>query len=324
MDIFGGNHWLIIAFLAPMFWALVNIIDVYFVDGVYQDEYDGTIISALFQILPIIAILFLIKNEVTNSIAFFGRLPEGILLLAVAGGFLVTVSYFFYFKALFNKNDAALLQILWSLTIIAVPIISFIFLKEELSFLKYAGMMVTLAGVIMLSLNEKIKSKFSVKYIVIMLMSVVFLSLGMVFQERVYSGLVGFASSNLEFLAGFLFFSIGGFLGGIFFIFCGRRNPFPLIKKYLHIFIIAEGIQFFGTLASQRAIDIAPSVSYVATVETFVPVFILIFSLVIITLSKLVKFNKDVVKKIYEEQLDGIWIKVFATILMAIGIYIIS
>jgi len=33
---FISSNWLIVAFLAPMSWALVNIIDVYFVEEIYR------------------------------------------------------------------------------------------------------------------------------------------------------------------------------------------------------------------------------------------------------------------------------------------------
>ena len=50
--------WFLVALIAPFLWAIVAIIDTYFVDGVYEDEYDGTIISGGFQSLPWLLVLF--------------------------------------------------------------------------------------------------------------------------------------------------------------------------------------------------------------------------------------------------------------------------
>lgn len=147
----------------------------------------------------------------------------------------------------------------------------------------------------------------------------------MVFEDKVYSDLSARGLGDQGFLIGFLGFTLGAFLAGVFFALAKKRNPFPLIKRFALIFLLFEGISFLGNLASQRAIDIAPSVSYVATIETFVPVFILIDSLLILFIFWLIlKKKTSIMKRIYQEQLDGIWIKALATVIMAIGVYIIS
>jgi len=309
-----SSHWLLVSFLAPMFWALVNVIDVYFVGGVYRDELDGTIITGLFQIVPIIFILFFL-NRINFSFS-------SVLLLAVLAGFLFNLSFYFYFKALFHHNDVALLQILWSLTVILVPILTFIFFGEKLGGYKYLGILITLIGAALLSFNGKLQAKLSWKYFWIMMSAVLFLSLSMVFEDQVFMYL---AESSQNFLSGYLFFSIGAFLNGLFFIFVGKRNPTAMVRKCYKIFFIAEIINVFGIFASQKAIDLAPSVSYVAVVETFVPVFILIFSLFILFYFLfIVKKRNEIIEVIYREQVEGVWIKVLATIIMAVGIYFIS
>ena len=163
-------HWLVLAFLAPMFWAIVNVVDVYFVKGIYKDELDGSIITALFQIIPVLVILILLKisaNQVGGLTSGING-KESLLLLALVGGFLFNLAIYFYYKALFNHDDVALLQIIWSLTIVVVPILSFLLLGEELPFYKYLGMGIVLLGVVLLSLNKKLEAKFSWKYFWIM------------------------------------------------------------------------------------------------------------------------------------------------------------
>src|SRR3989338_7613003 len=102
---FSKNHWLIIAFLAPMFWALVNIIDVYFVGVIYKDELDGTIIAGLFQIVPWPILFFIADFRLSDAINFETGNVLGIsntLLLSFLGGMLYATSFYFYFKALFS------------------------------------------------------------------------------------------------------------------------------------------------------------------------------------------------------------------------------
>lgn len=324
------RNWLLVAFLAPMFWALVNIIDVYFVGEIYRDELDGAIISGLFQIIPFgILALFFLRIDLGQFVIFDGGdnvfWIDPIILLALLGGFLFTLSFYFYFKALFKHSDVAFLQIIWGLTVVAVPILAFLFWNETLSVVKYVGMSITLLGAILLSANRKLREKFSFRYLWIMLWAVVMISLSMVFEDKVYSDLSARGLGEQGFLLGFMCFSLGAFFAGAFFAFARNRNPLPLVMKYAPAFLFLEGISFFGNLASQRAIDIAPSVSFVATVETFVPVFILFYSLLILfVFSYIIGRKTKVISRIYKEQLDGIWVKIFATFIMAVGVYIIS
>lgn len=321
-----GGNWLLVSFLAPMFWGLVNIVDVYFVGGIYDDEFDGTIISGLFQMVPWIFLFFWIDTAIPPFIVWneAGFSLDTTLIWAFAGGMLFTLAFYFYFKALFHHNDASLLQILWNLCVIAVPVLAIFMLKEELPAYKYLGMFIVFMGAGLLSFHPGIIKKFSKKYFWIMIGAVLALSLSMIFEARAYSELNGRGYEN-GFWIGFLFFSLGAFAGGVFFAIIKRRNPMVLIRKYFKVFFIAEGLAFLGTLSSQRAIDLAPSVSYVATVETFVPVFILAYAIAIILSHKIIdKGNRELIKTIYAEQINGARAKVLATIVMAVGVYIIN
>lgn len=321
--VFLKSHWLAIAFLAPMFWALVNIVDVYFVDGIYKDELDGTIISGLFQILPWPIIMFL-TGLGPKEVVVLGATAGGAAPLSFLSGILYSASFFFYFKALFKKNDVSLLQIFWNLTIIAVPFLSFLFFRETLSAVEYIGMAVVLLGATVLSLNTRIRNGFSKRYFSIMLGAVIFLSLSMILQGEAYDRLYNTYGQE-GFWIGFFLFSLGAFTTGFFFAVLAKRNPLKLIRKYYKIFIIVEGVYFLGTMASQKALDVAPSASFVAVIETFVPVFVLVYSLIILFLfSVFTKKKNQAAPRVYSEQISGIWIKILATGIMAAGVYIIS
>jgi uncharacterized membrane protein len=246
-----------------------------------------------------------------------------ILIMSFAAGLLFSSSFYFYFKALFHKNDVSLLQILWNLTVIAVPVLSFVFLRETLPFVSYVGMAVVLLGATLLSFDGDLRKNFSKKYFIIMLGAVLFLSAAMILQESAYDQLNGLYE-NESFWLGFFFFSLGSFTTGLTFAVFSKRNPWHLIKKFYKIFILGEGIYFLGNMASQKALDVAPNASFVAVIETFVPVFVLAYSLLILFCFKLTKKKNEIVTQIYSEQTGGIWLKVLATIIMAVGVYIMD
>ncbi|MDD4901485.1 MAG: hypothetical protein PHS62_05330 [Patescibacteria group bacterium] len=320
---FFKQHWLAIAFLAPMFWALVNIIDVYFVAGVYRDELDGTIITGLFQIIPWPVLFFVADFRLADAVNFHSGV-DPTLWLSFLGGGLYTASFYFYFKALFSKNDVSLLQIFWNLTVVAVPVLSFLLLGEILPLVKYAGLVIALLGATMLSFNAKLRGNFSKRYFLIMLGAVLFLSLSMITEEKAYN-LLNNTYGAEGFWLGFFFFGLGAVAAGLLCAAFFKRNPLRLIKKYYKIFLLSEGIYFLGNLFAQKALDIAPSASYVAAVETFVPVFVLIYSfLILFIFSAIIRKKSEVIRKIYTEQIGGIWAKALATVIMALGVYLIS
>lgn len=312
MDIW--NNWLLIAFIAPFLWALVNIIDVYFVESVYEDEYDGAMISGMFQIVP----WFLVPLGVIPFT--FPGMEAG--LLAFLGGSAFLLSFFFYFRALFSRNDVAMIQVLWNLSVPLVPFLAWLLLGERLDAVHYAGIALAFLGAVLLSLDSNIRSNGFVATARIMALAVFFLSLSMVIEERAYT-LAG------DFWSVFLLFSAGATVSGISLSLLDAKGSLERIRhisglsrKYFLVFLSAETLALFGTLTSQRAIDLSPSVSFVAVIESLVPAFVIAvsFFLSIVLLAK----NQELARKLYADQLVGLRMKVVALVIIVYGIYLIS
>lgn len=306
------NNWLIIAFVAPMFWAFVNIVDLYFVKEIYNNEYEGAIITGFAQIIP-----WLIVPFVGLVIP-----DKNVILMAVVAGFFLVTSYFFYFKTLFVTSDATLIQLLWNTAAITVPLLAFFVLGEKLSMTQYFGVAVTFLGVTFLSLDDKIKAENIRKIILPMFGAIAFLSFSMIIIRDVYS--------NTNFLSGLLFYSLGTLMGGIFF-YCLRylKNKKgslrQLGRKYFGWFIFTELLTLGGVITSQRTIDISPAVSFVAVIESVQPAFIIILSILLfIVLSSLSFRKRDVLRQMYKDQIAGWKSKVVAMAVMAVGIYLIN
>lgn len=308
--------WLVIAFIAPMLWSLVNLIDVYFVDGVYQDEYDGTIISGLFPLLSWVLVPF-------GLVTFhFPKEEWGMFLL---GGGLFLFANFFYFRSLFSKNDAALIQIFWNLTVPFTIVLSWIFIGERLFLRQYIGIVVVLGGVVYLSLQDK-TGAWNVWGVLKGIVPASFLlAASLVISESAYRG------SAVSFFDGYLLFALGMAIGAVlvgFFDQAGFRKRFDRITtltgKYFVAFFCAELLALVGTITSQLAVDLSPSASFVATVESLSPVFVMIFSFGIVFFGKhfIRKFSAGT--SLYALQFGAVWQKVLATVTVAIGIFLVS
>lgn len=309
------DNWLAIAFCAPMCFAMMNVIDVYFVDAIYNNEFDGTIISGMFQVVP-----WMLVPWVTFE------LPEPwTMLLAVAGGLLFLMSSFFYFKTLFISNDAVVAELFSNLSMVVVPVLSFLFVNERLTTSQYIGILLSFIGAGILSLNRRIREQHLSRVFLTMLAAVFFLSVSMITEGVVYK--------KTGFWSGFLFFSFGCFIGGIIFWIVRNNRGMTkqgsllrLSKRYLVPFLIAEGLAVCGVTASQRAIDLSPSVSFVSVInEGFQPAFTVLFSLIIAVGISLFSGGKyQTVKDVYEKQLVGVRDKVVAIFIMALGVYLIA
>ena len=303
------NNWLFLALLAPFMWALVNIIDAYFVKGIYEDEYDGTIISGLFQLVPWLAVPFI-------GIAWTST--QGVLL-AVAGGFLFILSNFFYFRALFHQADAALILIVWGTVGIVVPGTEAL-MGERLMLAQYVGIGLAFIGAALLTLNGEIRRRNFGKVVCQMFWAVILCSGSMILEDRAFE--------LLSFWDGLLFISLGSALASCFFwaIRPGEKKNghILLAKKYFGIFLVAEGLALAGIIINTRAISVGP-VSLVSAIGNIQPAWIMLIGLAIYLIAKIFGFGqRKSIRSLHRDQIVGWPVKVVAMTVIAVGVYLIG
>lgn len=299
-----------------MLWSLVNLIDVYFVNDVYQDEYDGTIISGLFPIFPwIFVVIGFLPFQFPHEQWPFFFLSGGLFLMA----------NFFYFRSLFRKNDAVLIQILWNLTVPLTLIFSWLLVHEKLLARQYVGITVVLFGITYLSLQEK-SDEWNIKEVLKnSIPASIFLALSLVVSGIAYKG------SDVSFMSGYLVFSLGMVAVALLINVLSKKSfkerisgITTLSKKYFMVFFFAELLALAGTITSQRAINLSPSSSFVATIESLSPIFVMIFSLLIVFFGKTILRGRFDVEALYLEQTGSLRQKLVAIVTVAIGIYLVS
>ncbi len=307
-------NWFFLAFFAPFLWAVVSVIDTYLVHSIYEDEYEGAIISGIFQLVPWLLVLL--------GVIDFAPLGAVQTALAMLAGLLFLFAVFCYFKALFVSNDVSLMQILWNLSIPIVPFIAWLFIGEILMPIHYAGIGLAFCGVLVFLLNGKIVSREMSKVFLLMFVAVVLLSSSMVMSKAVYE-------NTTDFWSVFLLFSLGATVAAGLLLLVDKKKfrertekIAQLSGKYFFIFLLAESLALLGILASHRAIDLSPSVSFVATIESLDPVFVMIISFVLVLFFKMTG-NNDI-KQAYQKQFSDPYRKIFAMLIMASGIYMIS
>lgn len=307
------QNWFLIALIAPCLWAIVAIIDTHFVHGVYEDEYDGTVISGVFQSLPWLLVPL-------GVIEFIFPAVEAAILAFLAGG-LFLLAFFSYFKALFVSNDSALMQILWNVSVLAVPFFAWLFIGEVLTSTHYAGIGLAFVGIMFFNFDRKIKGIGFRKITLPMLGAVGALSLSMVVAKKAYQ-------LDPDFWSVFLLLSLGATITAPAILAIGKKNPLQrarkivaLSGKYFFFFAIAEMLSITATITSQKAISLAPAVSFVAVIESLVPVFVMLISFVIVLVFR---STESIDVRPYRNQVSGMGIKILALVFIVVGIYAVA
>jgi len=147
---------LILAILAPLIWASINILDKYVSSHKVKNPLSFTFLAGLVNLLAgILIALFINWNYPFSSL----------LAPAITGILFGTQYYFWYF--IYKHEDASHLIGLIYLYPLVVALLSFIFIKEILSISSYFGLGFILIGVLVLSLRLKqIKLKASLWMII--------------------------------------------------------------------------------------------------------------------------------------------------------------
>ncbi len=315
--------WFLLAFIAPLLWAVVTLLDTYFVHGVYRDAMDGAVISGLFQSVPwLLVLLGVIEFDFPGVAAATYSLIAGALFL---------LAFLAYFEALFITNDGALMQLLWNITVLVVPFFAWLLIGEKLELAHYLGIALAFVGLTCFGFDKRVLTPRSAKIGIAMLSAIGVLALSMVASKKAYLLAAPHLSvSTVDFWRIFLLFCTGasaascallsarGWTQGTKWI----GGMAILSKRYFLLLLMAEMLSLVGSLASQRAISLAPSVSLVAVIECLVPVFVMMASLLLVALLRVLG-QRDLVV-IYRTQLVSPGRKFLSLILIASGIYIIS
>lgn len=308
IELLGG--WFFFAMLAPVVWAMATILDVWLVgSGVYSRAIDGAIISASFSSLPLLAMLPSI--QVANIAAY----PA--IISFIAGVFFYFHTLYFL-KALFALNDAASADSIDTLSVVVVPVLAFLLLGDVLVIQHYLAILCSAMGCFIIACGYL--NKTSGNALVFSLLSVLFVSMATVSQA--------FALSKNSYETSVAIFSVSVLLCGLVSAICYhsfRKRIGVIIRRFGLLFISAECLQQGAMLSSQRATQLAPSVSVVKVAECTSPLFVLLFSAAAIRLVGRRTCTPDINALQYAlgQQLSNLPLKLTAVLFISLGVCLV-
>lgn len=309
------DAWLPVAFAAPFLWALVSVLDLHFVHGLYRDEWDGTLISGAFQLFPWLLVAL--------GILPFTPPPVEAVLFAFASGAMFLASFFFYFRALFRYADSPMILVLWNFSVLVVPVMAWAWWDERLQPEHYLGIALAFAGSTLFVARDGLLRRGFLRIAGTMVWAVLLFSASMVLQKDAYR------YAGDRFLDIYLIFSLGMVAATIALAAlnpkatAARFRRFAGFKaRHIVLLVIAEVAALGGTLFSQRAIDLSPSPSFVAAVESSTPMFVMLLSLLLA--SVFARLDRAQASTMFRNQTLGWQEKLIAISLTASGIYFIA
>jgi len=297
-------QWFFIALGAPFLWALTNITDQYLVEkySVGKRGSGGLVLfSSLIGIFVAVGIGIFIDG--IFSIPFFDK-----LLLIITGG--ITILWIILYLFTLEIEDVSVV-VPWFLTI---PIfgyaLGYIFLGETLTGQQIIGSIVTLLGVLLISIDfSGEKRKINVRPMLYMLAACLLVAIAGVIFKYVTFGDNFWISSFWEYVG------LGGFGILIYFFVPKYRAEFMLMnhkggKKIFALNTFNETITIIGNLLTNYALLLAP-VTMVYLVGSFQPAIVLFLTLF------LTKFFPKIIKEDMRERI--LLPKIIAVAIMILG-----
>lgn len=296
--------WIIFALSTPIFWSAVHVMDSHCVDVVFEKAWMGVVTSALATTVVVVVLPFAwpyLMGPHHIQIKFF--------LLALSVGFLIQISQLFYFKAL-AFSEAGIVAAYWNFTPALLPIVSFILIKDILTLNEYVGIsLLVISSVAFCFIDGNLEYRW---------MTLLLMIIASAFQVSALL-LEGVLFDKIPYLPGFFLISLGIILAGTTpLIFSKVRRLFiDNIKRIYSSVYILFGIEILNLCAlatSQKAISLG-NPSLVAAVETSVPAYTFVFSIILLRIAP--KFGDP-------EALQKFGWKMLLVTIMILGVWLIS
>lgn len=303
------NNWLLIAIIPPMLYAIVSLFDAYFIDQkIFANAREATIVSALFGAMPLLAPVFgVIEVKLP---------PPNVTAIALLTGTAFTLHIYFYLAALFEKNDVVLGETIQNLSVLCVPFLAYFLIDEVLTPVHYVGIGIATLGVVFMYCHNKPSVSGNFAGCGKMMISMLLFSLTLIAGEWIYQ--------HTAFWDGYMVFSFGMLTAGFGFYLLGNKGKIPrIVCSNWRFFLFAEGLTTIGILCSQRAVDISPSVTFIAITECLVAFFILLLSLGLFWVAKIAGGKFEVIKILCRNQLMDYPGKIIAGLFISTGILLV-
>lgn len=290
---------MLFALSAAVGWAFVVLLDKFVVDSELENPFATGGLHAFFNCLSVTGISYFIGGITFDT----GTIISGFLI----GGLYVVANYFWF--AGVGSEDVSRFAPVLSFDIVFISILSFIFLGEILSPIAYTGVLLTVAGCILISLEDplhslrKMKSSWGL-----------FAALASAFAYSIREVIFKHASAGIDVWALLFYFGIAGMIFSSPLIY-SARNDLKNNFEGLELMIFSGLVSGFA----QAAFFLAVSLGSVILVSTITKTrFLLIF----FAATAISKLHPEIIHEPLDRKILAQ--KLFATVMIILGVVLAS
>lgn len=250
--------WLLLALLGPAFWALSNVIDEQLVQRLFKEPLGLTVITGLFNTIPLVAIPFF----------HFPSSAGNISLLAFFAGVLGIIIYYPYLKAL-EITNAAITIVLWNFVPMFVLVLSRLFLHDVLVPTDYLAIFLFISASLLVTVSRT-ETKTPWKAFALMGAASLLYTIELTTEKFVYN--------HTAFLNGYWWFCLGELTTAILILVLHKRTRQILFrnleKKFFLLNLSNEALNGAGNIFVSAAVSLGP-VAVVNAVGKIQPILVL-------------------------------------------------
>lgn len=241
--------WIILSAISALGWALIVLLDKFVVDSEIDSAMGTGGLHAMFNSLMVAAI----------SVYFGGfNLNMSIAAAGLVLGLLYVIANYFWFTGVGDEEVSRFAPVL-SFDIVFIAVLSLIFLQESFSLPVYGGMIITVAGCILISLEDPAESLSNLKS-----KWALFAALASAFVYSVREVFFKHVSSGLEIWTLLFYFGVFGMIFSSYFIYASRDKLKGNLEG-LELMILSGLISGVAQAVFFVAVSIGP-VSLVSTI----------------------------------------------------------
>lgn len=258
--------WFVLALIAPLVWAIVNLIDDHLLKNVYRSATFGAVMSGIVGFVP--ATYLYVRYGLDH-------LAPSLIVAAIAAGASTVIFYYFYFRTL-ESDEPSVAIALNNIAPAIVLVLAYFLLQEKLHTLQYVGIAILLTGSVALTVLDVKKMKLS---------RVAWLALCGAIAYALASIFAKYAYQHASFHDVYFWISIGFGLGGGVAFLCLKdkhhlRRLLNLRQKRLAIVLIGvEVLNIAGEVIQGLAIHGGP-VTIVRALEGIQPLYVLAIGII--------------------------------------------
>lgn len=258
--------WILVALLGPMFHAFSSIIDNYFTGTIFKNVWVQVFYVTFFWVLFLPLMFFIGVPDIPPL-----RLFPYLFLI----GF-IQVAYVYPYLMALRQEDTSVVNSLFSLGKIFIPVLAFFFLGETLHGFQYLGFIFIIGSSAILSLKDRVSFRLNASFFYMLLCSLL-----LAIDSVVYKGLFAEISWSTAFFWSNIFSFLVTLLILVFFSKV-RREVFAqrqLFWKHFWLLGWNEILVFSGTVATTLAISLAPALTLMKSIESLQPLFVLLYAI---------------------------------------------